>query len=130
MTRVSTRVRTQYRPARVRRAADKARPKNLQHAAALVRKAAIRSIRCSKKPSTAGQPPHTKTKRLKTGILFDVAETNAIIGPAVQFVGPSGAAHEFGGRFRGRRYPARPFMGPALESLRPRLPRLWDATVH
>ena len=40
------------------------------------------------------------------------------------------AAHEFGGRFRQERYQKRPFMGPALERIRPRLARMWAGTLR
>jgi hypothetical protein len=53
-----------------------------------------------------------------------------VIGPDYQNVGQSGAAHEFGGHFRHENYPRRPFMGPALEKVKDRLPSFWAGSVR
>lgn len=101
---------------------------SLNRGAALVRTIASRSIRVNrKKPSAAGSPPHTQTKRLKRGIVFAVEKGRgrAVIGPSHDFVGPSGMAHEFGGRYGKERYPKRPFMQPALTKAAPQLPKHW-----
>lgn len=127
-------IRTRYRDntSRVKRKAQSANFESLRHAAAALRITARRKIRRRKRPAPAGSPPHTHTGRLKRAIRYEVdrAADSALIGPAYDVVGLAGAAHEHGGRYRGDRYPARPFMRPALESLRPRLPRHWAARVR
>lgn len=105
----------------------------LSRAAFLVRGVAQRSLRTAKGPSPAGSPPHThRRRRLSTAILYatDRNRGYAVIGPAVHMVGRSGAAHEKGGKYKRQRYPRRPFMGPALEQVRPHLPRMWRAMVR
>ncbi|NJL32247.1 MAG: hypothetical protein HC898_11875 [Phycisphaerales bacterium] len=52
-----------------------------------------------------------------------------VIGPDYANVADAGAAHEFGGRFRQEHYPRRAFMGPALEKVKDRLPRMWAGSV-
>jgi len=106
--------------------------KALGHAAAAIRLTARRSIKRSPTYSDPGVPPHTRRGLLREAILYAVEKDAqvAVIGPAYDFVGVSGSAHEFGGRFRGDDYPARPFMGPALEAIRPRLPGFWAASVR
>ena len=52
-----------------------------------------------------------------------------VIGPERTKVGTSAAAHEHGGRYKRQRYPKRPFMGPALETTKERLPRKWAGSV-
>mgnify|MGYP005614270345 CR=1 FL=1 len=54
---------------------------------------------------------------------------SVVIGPDAEVVADSGAAHEFGGRFRQENYDKRPFMGPALEKTKDRLPRMWAGSV-
>lgn len=91
----------------------------VRHGAAKVRQIAIASIASAVGPSAPGHPPHTRRGRLPRSILFaaDMAgdEASAIIGPSAALMGPAARAHEFGGQFRGEYYPARPFMGPALD---------------
>jgi phage gpG-like protein len=105
--------------------------KNLGHAAAVLRKIAIRSIHKRKKPSRPGSPPHTQTGRLKKAILYynDRNRQEAIIGPSKNIIGIAGAEHEHGGRFRRERFPARPYMGPALEKIVPSLPPMWAGSI-
>lgn len=129
MTRVTTKTRVRMTPDRVRRAAHKARITGIRHAAAVLRLEARKLIRKGKKASRPGSAPHTRAGALRRSILFEASDTTALIGPAAQFVGPSASAHEHGGRYKARRYPKRPFMAPALDSLRPRLPRFWAATL-
>lgn len=93
--------------------------RSLYRAAGYVRTVARRSIRRrskSGKPAPLGKPPKSPTGDLKRAILFyvDRERTTAIVGPDAQQVGDVGAAHEFGGRYKGQHYPRRPFMSPAL----------------
>ena len=55
---------------------------------------------------------------------------SAVIGPAKSFVGLSMTAHEFGGMYRGRKYPRRELMGPALAKSAPELPKLWRDAIR
>ena len=104
----------------------------LGHAAGAIRLTARRSIRRSPTASAPGTPPHTRRGLLREGILYAVEKDAAcaVIGPTYEMVGTSGSAHEFGGKYRKEDYPARPFMGPALEAIRPRLPSFWAASVR
>ena len=52
-----------------------------------------------------------------------------LIGPAASLIGSVMAAHEFGGRFRGRQYPKRPLMGPSLEQSKQHLPALLEEVI-
>jgi hypothetical protein len=38
-------------------------------------------------------------------------------------------AHEFGGHYRREHYDKRPFMGPALQKIKDRLPSMWAGSV-
>lgn len=82
-----------------------------------VRKSAIDSIETSGEPSPAGSAPHTRRGQLRQAIAYsvDAPAKQAIVGPMFSVVGEAGAAHEFGGMFRGVNYDERPFMGPALD---------------
>ncbi len=102
----------------------------LRRAGAYVRKVAQRKVSTSPKPSTPGQPPHTRKGALKRGILFGAdGDKSVLVGPGFNFVGPSMSAHEFGGKYRRERYPKRPLMGPALKESAPRLAKLWRDAV-
>ena len=124
-------VRTKDETKKVKKKADDTTFTNMRHAAGLLRKTAARSIRKRQKPSPAGTPPHTRRGRLRKGIRY-AAKTKAhyFVGPEFRAVGTSGAAHEFGGRYRNERYPARPFMRPALDIVAPRLPRMWAGSIR
>ena len=104
----------------------------LSHAAGAIRLTARRSIKRSPTYSDPGTPPHTRRGLLREAVLYAVEKdaARAVIGPTYERVGTSGSAHEFGGRYRGDNYPARPFTGPALEAIRPRLPGFWAASVR
>jgi hypothetical protein len=82
-------------------------------------------------PSKPGTPPKSPTGRLKKAVQFAVDRDgqSAVIGPRGDYVRNIGAVHEFGGTHYGDKYPARPFMGPALERSRPKLPRHWAGVV-
>lgn len=105
--------------------------KALRRAGAYVRKAAINSIKYGDKPSKAGMPPHSSTGALKRAIFFGVEKERdaVLIGPGFSHFGATGGAHEFGGVFRKRRYPKRPFMWPALQKNTHLLPSLWQDSV-
>jgi len=111
--------------------AKKGSIKSLGHAGATIRLTAKRSIRRRKKPSEEGQPPSTRKGQLRGAIMYAVEKQNdlVVIGPEQAKVGKSASAHEHGGRYKRQRYPKRPFMGPALETTKERLPRKWAGSV-
>ena len=116
---------------RAKDAAEKTSFRNLGHAAASIRKTAIESIIVAEGPSEPGTPPHTRRRQLKRAIKYDVdkAAESALIGPEASIVGEAGAAHEFGGEFRGEEYPERPFMEPALEANVDRFASEWAGSI-
>ena len=128
---IEMRVKTRMDVPKVLRKARRANIESLGHAAAAIRLTARRSIRRSPKPSAPGRPPHTRRGLLRRAIVYavDKYRKTAIIGPAYSLVGFSATPHEFGGRYRRQRYARRPFMGPALEKTKHRLPRHWAHSV-
>ena len=125
-------VKTRSDVKKVLRRARRANIENLGHAGATIRLIARRSIRKRKGPAPAGQPPHTRRGQLRGAILYAVEKEKerVVIGPGHSKVGKSGSAHEHGGRYKRTRYRRRPFMGPALVKVKPRLPRMWAGSVH
>ena len=102
----------------------------LRRAGAYVRRVAQRKVVTSPKPSTPGQPPHSRKGLLKRAILFaSDGDRSVLVGPGFNLVGESASAHEFGGKYRRERYPKRPLMGPALKESAPRLAKLWRDAV-
>ena len=130
MVGMNVRTRADFR--KVQRKARRANITSLAHAGASIRLTARRSIRRRKGPSAPGTPPHTRRGLLRNAILYAVEphRQSVVVGPSIEVVGTSATAHEFGGRYRRRRYPRRPFMGPALERTAPRLPRHWAGSVR
>jgi hypothetical protein len=123
--------RSRFDARKVRKKAEAGTFKSLNHAAAAIRLTARRSIRRSPKESAAGTPPHTRRGLLKRALLYkvDKGKMSAVIGPAYSIVGRSGSAHEFGGKYYGRKYPKRAFLGPALKVNKPRISRFWSASI-
>jgi hypothetical protein len=123
--------RSRFDARKVRKKADAGNFKSLNHAAAAIRLTARRSIRRSPKESAAGTPPHTRRGLLKRALLYNVDKSRmrAVIGPAYSIAGRSGSAHEFGGRYYGRKYPKRSFIGPALRKQESRISRFWSASI-
>ena len=131
--------------AKVIRAVDKARRAVLSKAGAFIRTTARRSLRRRKGPAPPGQPPHSHTGLLKRFLYFayEPASDSVVIGPAkLNKPGAAPRVLEHGGktmvqqRRRGRvvrrrvSIEARPYMGPALEKERPKLPKLWAGSVR
>ena len=106
--------------------------RSLNHAAAYIRQVARHSIKRSQKAASPGQPPHTRRGLYRRAILFSVekAKQSAVIGPDYSIAGQSAMVHEHGGIRYGRRYPKRPFMGPALRAAAPKLPKSWANSVR
>jgi len=123
--------RSRFDARKVRKKADAGTFKSLNHASAAIRLTAKRSIRRSPKKSSSGTPPHTRQGLLKRALLYNVnkAKMRAVIGPAYSIAGRSGSAHEFGGKYYGRKYPKRSFIGPALRKQESRIPRFWSASI-
>lgn len=111
---------------------------------AYVRTRARSSLRRRKKPSSPGSPPSVRSRdtyaTLKN-ILFgyDAKTHSTIVGPVLlrnksaKYSVPK--LHEFGGSVLRRdgktaRYPARPFMAPALAAERPKFPSLFRASLR
>lgn len=126
---------------------DKAARKVLSRFGAFVRTAARSSIRTRRRVSDPGKPPSSHGGDLKRGIFFgyDPKRETVVIGPVpLHGRGYKNAleALEYGGRFarfkglRRRRkrymarYRARPFMQPAFEKEKPKLPQMWRDSVR
>lgn len=103
----------------------------LRRAGAYIRKAARNRVSTSDKASAPGSPPHTRQGLLKNSLLFAVEKRSqaAVIGPAEKLIDTVMGAHEFGGKYRKRRYPKRPLMGPTLLKTAPKLPAMWENSV-
>ncbi len=124
---------------------DRTTRKVLSRFGAFVRRAAKSSIRKRKRVSSPGQPPSSRSGLLKKFIFFGYEPTkrNVVIGPAKlnQKIGDAPHALEHGGTstvlqgLRGRRkkrrvkIKARPFMGPAFQKEKPKLPAMWASSI-
>lgn len=132
---------------KVLRATDKAERRVLSKFGAYVRRGARSSIRKRRAPSPPGTPPSSHTGVLKRFIFFayEPERRTVVIGPARlnQKTGDAPPALEYGGqsrvvtgnRRRRRRVRTvtirpRPFMRPALERERPKLPAMWKNSVR
>ena len=126
---------------------DRATRKVLSKFGAYVRTAAKSSIRKRKAISAPGQPPSSHAGHLKRLIYFgfDSDRRSVVIGPVPFKQGEAPALLEQDhvpgtmrrvarfDRKRGRRrvmtYRARPFMGPAFEREKAKLPALWANSI-
>ena len=131
--------------ARVVAATSRAERKVLSRFGAFVRRGARSSIRKRKAVSKPGQPPSSHAGLLKKFIFFayEPNKQSVVIGPARlnKTTGDALPALEYGGRTKivARRrqnrkvrtisIQARPFMGPAFEREKPKLPALWAGSV-
>ncbi len=105
--------------------------KALRRVGAYIRKSARNRVTQSSKSSAPGTPPNTRQGLLKRSLLFGVEKKkeSVVIGPAEKFIGTAMVAHEYGGKYRKRRYPKRPLMGPTLEKTASKIPTLWDKAI-
>lgn len=112
-------------------AEERARIENFGHAAAAIRKDAIASIMPDPlgKSSPPGKPVATRRGQVKRAILYSADKFGAVIGPTARVVGTSMSAHEFGGDYKGERYPKRATMGPALERQTDRFAGSWRGSI-
>jgi len=129
----------------VRAKTDRATRRVLSRFGAFVRQTARRSIRKRKKSSQPGRPPSSHTGLLKKFIWFgyDVVRRSVVIGPvrlSQKGRGEAPSALEHGGlvmmrprRREGKetrtRIRPRPFMGPAMDREKPKLPVLWRDSI-
>lgn len=134
--------------AKVINAIDKATVKALSRAGQIIRRAARASIRENHRGSLPGRPPHSHTGLLRRFILYayESATRSVVIGPAkLNRAGEAPHVLEFGGQTtmmshrwvdnrlvhipRRVTIAARPYMGPALEKKRAKLPQEWANSV-
>jgi phage gpG-like protein len=114
----------------VDKAVQKAKFENFRHAAQSISKDVKGTLVKSDGPSAPGSPPHThKRVFLRRAIAYRYDKEGAVIGPRASIVGQAGAAHEFGGNYKGTNYPERPFMQPALDRATPRFAGNWAGSV-
>jgi len=124
---------------------DVARRKALSKAGAFVRRDARQSIRKSRKSSEPGKPPRSHQGDLKRFLFFsyDPAAESVVVGPVrLTKIGAAPQVLEHGGSTtirtgrRGRRgkravtMAARPFMGPALEKNKSKIPEAFLNSVR
>lgn len=118
---------------------ERAQTRGLSRAAGAIRLTARRSIKEKPRHLSAkpGKPPFTHNMRiLKESINYNVDYLipNAIIGPTYLRIKDIAVLHEFGGtsyvKGKPRRYPKRPFMGPALDKMRDRIPKAFEGTLY
>ena len=123
------------------RAMDDATRRALSKAGAFVRTAAQSSMRSRKKASEPGKPPSAHGNPLLKRLLFfsyDPSSKSVVVGPTPFGKGNAPELNEFGGsttivshgRTVDAKYPARPFMGPALEREVDQLPSRWSGTLR
>ena len=127
--------------AKVKKAVSTGTRKVLSKFGAFVRTAARHSIRKRKAVSEPGQPPSSHVGLLRKLIYFgyDPSRKSVVIGPTpLHGTAEAPPLLEYGGRARrrGRKghnvmasYRARPFMGPAFEREKPKLPAMWAGSV-
>jgi len=130
--------------AAVVRAVDGAKRKVLSKAGAFIRTAARTSIRNRKGSAPAGKPPHSHEGSLRRLILFgyDKAADSVVVGPVgfkksvapnvLEYGGDTVVLRRRGGRLTSQKVKiaARPYMTPALEQERPKLPLLWRNSIR
>lgn len=111
---------------------------------AFVRTGARHSIRKRRSISQPGAPPSSHVGLLKKLIYFgyDSSRASVVIGPTPlngPGTGEAPALLEYGGRARRKNrkgtkvtavYRPRPFMGPAFQKEKPKLPKMWADSVR
>lgn len=127
-------------------AVDNAKRKVLSKAGAFIRTAAKTSIRKRKGSAPPGAPPHSHEGSLRRLILFgyDKPNDSVVVGPVGFKKSEAPSVLEYGGetvvlrRVGGRggkltsqkvTIAPRPYMAPALEKERPKLPLLWRNSI-
>jgi hypothetical protein len=126
---------------KVKRSVDSGTRRVLSKFGAFVRTRAKTSIRKKKGTSPPGQPPYSHVGLLRKFILFayDAQRQSVVIGPTLTKEGSTAprllehggnAVIEDRGKKRRARYRPRPFMQPAFEAEKPKLPTLWRDSVR
>jgi len=116
----------------------------LKRFGAFVRRTARGSIRRRKRRSLPGQAPTNRTGLLKNHIYFvaNPHTRNVIIGPAemkgrfqgaeiLEALESGGMSPVYAGKGKTKKVfvEARPFMGPAFEKEKPKLPQIWRESI-
>jgi hypothetical protein len=127
---------------KVKRSVDTGTRRVFSKFGAFVRQRAKTSIRKRKGTSPPGTPPYSHVGLLRKSILFayDPQRQSVVIGPTLTKEesqaprllehGGDAVLEEEGGKARHVRYRPRPFMQPALEGEKPKLPALWRDSVR
>ncbi len=132
------RIRSTFSPRPVMSAMDRATRRVLSRFGAFVRQTARRSIRKRKRSARAGQPPSSHVGTLKRLIFFayDRGRESVVVGPTRARKGQARTLEEGGmtrrrqgGRLQILRYQPHPYMKPALDNERPKLPQMWRNAV-
>ncbi|KKM83511.1 hypothetical protein LCGC14_1308670 [marine sediment metagenome] len=138
------RAKTTFRKSGLKQAMDRVSYRAIKEALFDIRAFAMASIKSAPrgKSSPPGQPPHTRRSRKKGGVkgrgrlpqsityFADPDGLGGVVGPRFTIMGTAGGTLEFGGRRKGQEYPERPFMGPALRKVAPKLPWYWQAKLR
>jgi len=122
-------------------AVDRTARKVLSRFGAFVRTTARHSLRKRKAVSQPGDPPSSHVGLLKKLLFFgyDAGRKSVVIGPTpLHGTAEAPPLLEYGGRARVKdrkgksvlaTYRPRPFMGPAFEREKPKLPAMWANSV-
>jgi len=83
-------------------------------------------------PAKPGDPMLSPTGKVKRAIFYRVAkqERAVYIGPQTSIVGNVGAVHEFGLKFKGDKYPKRPFLAKSVRITKSILAKHWRNSVR
>ena len=126
---------------KVKRSVDASTRRVFSKFGAFVRQRAKTSIRKRKGTSPPGSPPYSHVGLLRKFVLFayESQRRSVVIGPTLTKEGSRAprllehggdAVIEDRGKKRHVRYRPRPFMQPALEAEKPKLPALWRDSVR
>jgi len=122
----------------VTRKVDRSKRRALSRFGAFVRRTAKQSIRKRKSIAPPGSPPSSHTGLLKRFIFFGYSPRNdsVVIGPvrlSKKGQGDAPSLLEYGGlaKVNGKQahYKPRPYMGPAFEKEKSKLPAIWRDSV-
>lgn len=112
---------------------ERAKVRTITQAVYLVRRLALKMIRFRKdrmQASAPGQAPYTHSLRLRKAIQYKATKRRAVVGPSKRVIGIVGGVHERGGTYKGQRFAARPFMGPAASEAAKKIPKIWRQSIR
>ena len=117
---------------KVIRKAKRGQMESIWRASGYVRTVMRNTLGKKKTPRPPGQPATSRTGRARSSILFaaDKRDQSSIIGPSYRMVGRSMQAHEFGIKYKGDKFAARPFAGPSIDKATPKLAPFWRGAVQ